>query len=247
MSRSNPQVKNPAVRFVQWGGSEGKLSYYDKDQEENIEVPFPFTFLVLDELNTVKGWNDTEKSSYWANEVRNISKDTLIVRAKSGVAGTGIWKQDLEHLKSRGAKYTKSIYIAFKDETGELAIGNFSVSGAALTAWIEFEKRYDVYKVAVTVTGRGEPKKKGATTYYEPQFDGKEVSADTQNAANALDRQLQAYLETYLSRRPEGNDALKADDYEEEGTTVNVEVEVQETAAPNEPEEKKIDLSDVPF
>lgn len=245
MSRSRPTVKNPSTRFIQWGGAKGELNYWDKENEQQVLVPFPFTFLVLDELNTVTGYSDADKKGFYSNEVRNITKDILNVKVGTTVKGSGTWKQ-LEGLKGQGAKYAKSIYIAYKDETGELVIGNLRVSGAALTAWIEFNKKWNVEKCAVTITGRGDELKKGATVYYAPQFEGKAASDATNAAATDLDDQLQAYLDTYLNQRTEVEAEIVEDDFEEEEAAPAPAAQVKREAAPVE-DDAPLDLSDVPF
>ena len=63
MSRSNPTANNPnpSARWFEWKGSTGKLVWYDKEQKVNNEVPNGFTFLVLDQLSTVTGYNSKVK------------------------------------------------------------------------------------------------------------------------------------------------------------------------------------------
>lgn len=262
MSRSNPIAKNPATRFFQWGGGEGKVNYYDKEKEEQITVPFPFTFLVLDELNGVTGFSEKDRSGIWSNDVRDMRKEELIVRSKGGVLAKGLYANIKDAIKAQGGKYTKQIYIAYKDESGELVIGHFKASGAALTAWIELTKQLDVYKAAVVITG-AKKAKKGATTYYVPKFEGQNVGKSTEEAANALDRELQTFLNTYLSKRADADEefyAGKSDEVAAEEEAAENETRADkaaEEAAEIEPDEEddddeeppkgKIKLSDVPF
>lgn len=249
MSRLNPRGSaNPAKMFAQWGGDEGILSYYDKEAKENVELKLPFTFLVVDELNTVKGWSDADHSGYWSNEVYDITTDELRVRTKRGLVGKGTWAK----LKGEliGAAYCKSIYIAYKDETGELVLGNLQLKGAALTAWIEFNKQYDVYKGAVQLVGPGEEKKKGKTVYYEPVFKGQDVSADTEAAALEINRGLDEYLKTYFKRKDDVEAEIVAEDFDEaddEEEAPAPKTRRAATAPAEEVEEKPIDLAEVPF
>lgn len=255
MSRSNPIAKNPATRFFQWGGGEGKINYYDKEKEEQITVPFPFTFLVLDELNGVTGFSEKDRSGIWSNDVRDMRKEELIVRSKSGILARGLYANIKAEIVSKGGKYTKQIYIAYKDESGELVIGHFKASGAALTAWIELTKKLDVYKAAVVISG-AKKAKKGATTYYVPVFEGQNVGKSTEEAANALDRELQTFLNTYLAKRVEADDEFYAgpastetaeeEEIAEEVVTDDVEEEAIDDDNDDEPT-GKIKLSDVPF
>lgn len=263
MSRSQPSIKNPATRFFKWKGSEGKVVWYDKEAEQEKEMPFtadePFTFLVLDELNTVTGFNDKEKSSFWSNEVRG-AKDSLTVRTASGVKYVGPYKKNDVVQVPTGAKYAKSVYIAFKDESGELVIGNFKLSGAALTAWIELQKKYDVYQCAIDLEGSTEATK-GTTTYFVPVFGARNASEQTNQAASVLDKELQSYLRTYLSREPEEESIDEDDDEATDGPADGPAAETapepvsEPKTAPAAPAkatdvnegDKTIKLKDVPF
>ena len=143
MSRSSPTLTNPAKRFFEWSGGKGELSYYDKEKQERFTLPLPFDFLVLDELATITGWSDQDESRYWSNEVRSVAKEELNVRTVKGTKEVGLYK-DLTQVRSKGAKYAQSVYIAYRDSNGgidQLVIGNIKMSGVALTAWIEFKKR----------------------------------------------------------------------------------------------------------
>ena len=95
MSRSNPQehLSNPAVRWFEWNGEKGVIRFYDKDAKTNVDVPLPFTFLLLDQLATVRGWHDASASGIYANEVRDTTKDTLVVKSfKGGTIAEGLYK-----------------------------------------------------------------------------------------------------------------------------------------------------------
>jgi len=275
MSRSRPTAKNPATRFLQWkGGAEkiaetvngkkteryegGKLTYYDKENGIDIEVGLPFSFLVLDTLHTITGFNESEKSGFWSNEVRNLKNEILVVRTKSGIKAKGTYDQIKDQIKSIGAKYTQSVYIAFKDDTNELIIGHIKIAGSALSAWIEFQKKFNVDKCAVFITDEPKLEKKGSNYYFSPVFEGQNVSDATNAEADKLDEQLQVYLDTYLAQRPAEDDgyATSADELEEiedepvadDASDAPAE-EPAEAEAPKaaEPEQGKINLSDVPF
>jgi hypothetical protein len=200
MSRSNPQPTNPAKRFFKWSGSKGTLGYYDKEQQKEVEVKLPFTFLVLDELATISGFCEQDTSNYWSNEVRNVSREQLTVKTSHGTKQSGLYK-DLTDVRSKGAKYAKSIYIAYKEQ-GVFVIGNLKASGAALTAWIEFGNKHVVSMGKVTLTG-SEEAKKGATTYYIPTFSWDHADTDEDEIAKELDKELQMYLSQYLAEPAE--------------------------------------------
>lgn len=266
MSLSNPQIKNPATRFMQWRGGEeggGKVTWYDKEAQQENDVKLPFSFIVLDELNTITGFSEPDHSGFWSNEVRNLQNDELVVRTKAGIKAKGVYANISDKIKAGGAKYAKSVYVAFKDETGELVIGNIKIFGAALTAWIEFTGKYDVSDCAVFITDTPKKAKKGKNTYFVPVFDGQQLQPATKQEAVKLDEQLQAYLNTYLARKPDltDNGATAVDDEPEDDVEIEdmdataadkEEPAAEEAAAPapakaDDGEKEKINLKDVPF
>jgi len=228
MSRSNPGLTNPAKHFFKWSGSKGKLVYYDKENKQEVEVKLPFTFMVLDQLATITGFCESDASQYWSNEVRSVAKEEFTVRTSNGTKQSGLYK-DLADVRSKGAKYAKSVYIAYK-EGGEYHIGNLKASGAALTAWIELSNNHVVTNGKITLTG-AEEAKKGATTYFTPTFEWQNAEKDEDEAAIALDKELQVYLSQYLS-------AAKFDRNQEE---VVEDVVIEEIG------DELINLDDIPF
>lgn len=278
MSRSRPTAKNPATRFMQWkGGAEkisetvdgkkseryegGKLTWYDKEAQTDVEVQLPFSFLVLDTLHTVTGYSESNRSGFWSNEVRNLKNETLVVKTKQGsgvrTVAKGTYDQIKDEIKSQGGKYTQSVYIAYKGEGGDLVIGHIKISGAALTAWIEFQKKFDINKCAVFITDEPKLEKKGSNYYFSPVFDGQNVSDATEAEAQKLDDELQRYLDTYLSRKPDEDDvyATSVDELEEDeddAETTSDEpaeepAEAKAAPAPKKQDDDKINLADVPF
>lgn len=199
MSRSNPQLTNPATRFFEWKGQEGHLEFYDKEQEKRINVPLPFTFLSLDELSTIVGYSKRDESGYWSNEVRNVTKDMFVVRTKHGIAQQGLYN-DLATVRSKGAKYAKSIYIAYKTREG-WEIGNIKAHGSALSAWIEFSKTCRPQNGKVTIA-RGEAQDAPTGQFYPPVYTYESSSREEDAVAMELDRELQTYLESYLKQPP---------------------------------------------
>lgn len=196
MSRSQPTQTNPAYKFFSWSGGRGQLEYYDKEKQERFTMELPFHFLVLDQLATVTGFSDEDQSSYWSNEVRSVAKEELTVKTSKGTKQTGLYK-DLADVRAKGAKYAKSIYIAYY-EGDEMVIGNIKASGAALTAWIELSNRFHVENGKVVLTG-SEEAKKGTTIYFTPTFEWENSDPDDDQKAIKLDKELQIYISQYLA------------------------------------------------
>jgi hypothetical protein len=203
MSRSNnTEIVHPAKRFYEWVGSKGCLRYFDKskgEKGENVEVPLPFTFLILDTLHTIRGYSDADKSGYWSNEVRDIKTNPFTVRSKKGVVATGLYS-NLAPILNKGAAYAQSVYVAIKGTDGKLEICNVKFEGSSIGPWIELRKGKDLYKYAVSIASAA-PMKKGKTDYFAPVFKlNPTISPETESAAQNLDKELQEYLKAYFIR-----------------------------------------------
>lgn len=205
MSRSNPSengTPNPAARWFQWSGEKGAIQFYDKEQEKTIEVGSDFTFMLLDQLGSVRGWHDASDSGIYSNEVKDTRQDVLVVKSfKGGPIAEGLYKTIKDRVNTEGGRFVASCYIAFKSDTGKLAIGNIGFKGAALRAWMDFsgDHRSELYKKAIRINGYDEGKK-GRVTFRVPKFSIVDVSSETDAAATALDRELQEFLKAYLRK-----------------------------------------------
>lgn len=225
MSRSNPNEHqtNPATRFMEWNGEQGNVRYYDKALKKNVDVPIPFTFLLLDELACVRGWNDASSSGIYSNEVRDTRTDLMVVKSfKGGTIAEGLYKDIKDRVNAAGGQFNANCYIGFKDGAA-LAIASLKFKGAALGAWMEFRKanRSDLYKKAIHINGFAEGKK-GKVIFRVPTFELKATLEETDRQAVELDRQLQQFLDGYLSRRTEDKaephtDVVPADDFDQRG------------------------------
>ena len=193
---AQPQ-SNPATKFLDWKSNDKCFEYYDKEKQEKVSVALPFKFLVLDELHTIKGWNDASSSGIFSNEVKFISKEVMTVKPfKGNEIAKGLYKDIKEKIVAAGGHYVKSIYIMLED--GSLA--NLQLKGSAVQKWGEFTQRTrnrlpDEW-VQVTKAIEG---KKGAVKFFIPDFsfersisDAEAVQAD--EAFNILETYLKAYL-----------------------------------------------------
>jgi hypothetical protein len=204
MSRSNPQENgspNPAVRWFEWNGEKGLVRYYDKDAKLNVEVGADFTFMLLDQVGCVNGWEDASDSGIYSNEVKDTRQDVLVVKSfKGGTLAEGLYKDIKDRVNAAGGQFVGNLYIAFKN--GEkLSIGSLKFKGAALFAWSEFSKanRGDLYAKAIHIDGFTEGKK-GRITYRVPVLKVASLSPETDAAATDLDKLLQTFFESYFNR-----------------------------------------------
>lgn len=203
MSRSNPtdNLVNPAVRWFEWTGEHGQIRYYDKDAKQNIDVPLPFSFILLDQLGSVRGWHESSQSGIYSNEVRDTRQDALVVKAfKYGTIAEGLYREIKDRTNAAGGRFNTNLYIAFKHGDA-FDIGALRLKGAAMSAWIDFAKdhRQAIWKDAVTVTGFTEGKK-GRVTFRVPIFGLKPLSDTSNQAAIGLDTHLQIFLKAYLAK-----------------------------------------------
>lgn len=228
MSLLDDRPQNPAKHFLKV--KSGKVSYYDKESQENVEVPVPFEFIVLDQLATVKGWSDADESGYWANEVKSVGKDTLNVRTKVGLKGSGIWRDIKGDPNLAGAKYHAAIYVAAKGREG-LEIQYLSLTGAALNAWIDFTKKTNL-KTNKVVLSDWSDAKKGSVSYKVPVFTAVAIEDGELEEAKERARELKVYHDEYFSYNPDAHNESEAH---------------QKDVVIEDIDDEPINLDDIPF
>lgn len=241
MSRStNQSITNPARFFMEWSSTDKAFRYWKKGEEkgqgENIIVPMPIRFLVLDTLNTIRGYIKSQESSCYANEVRDIKKDEFVVKTKKGVIAKGLYDDIITDGNLTGMKFCKSVYCMMR-ENDDFFIANFQLTGTALGQWIDFCKTTKILQDAVEIASTEEGKN-GAVTYTKPVFTKIPVSKETDEAAKKLDIELQQYLSAYFKARKEivDDEVVEQKIQEEEKQEVITRSEQPEKFTPN-PEE----------
>lgn len=192
---------NPATKWIEWQAKEGRgfFTYFDKESNEedkNVRLD-SLTFLVLDRVGTVTGFNESSNSGIYSNQVRNTTSETLSVKAfnlQEPIA-EGLWKEIKDKVTVKGGKFTANIYAAIKTEGGALEMVCVQFKGFALHAWTEFEKKsgQNINTMAVKWAGKKQGKK-GAIVYEIPEFSLVKVSDDTNAEADKLYEELKVYL-----------------------------------------------------
>lgn len=205
MSNSNrrsafatPQ-SNPATKFIEWKSNDKCFSYYDKEAQKNVEIPLPFKFLVLDELHTIKGWNDASSSNIYSNEVKFISKEVMTVKPfKGNEIAKGYYKDIKDKVVAAGGHYTKSIYVMLED--GSLA--NIWLKGSGVQKWGDFtQKTRNRLADEWVIVSKAEDGKKGAVKFSTPSFSfANSISDEEANMADEAFNILESYLKTYLAK-----------------------------------------------
>ncbi len=210
MSRSNPNemIPHPCERWYEWNGAKGNLRYYDRENKVQIEVDIPFGFILLDQVAAIRGWSDKFESGIYSNEVKDTRSEPLTVKYfKGGEFAKGLYAEIKDTVLAAGGHFVLNCYVAFGDTgnrdigVGSLRLGSIQFKGAALSAWMEFEKknRKDAWKKRIRITGYKEGKK-GSITFRTPEFEIEEISKEDDEEATLLDRGLQTYLKSYFKR-----------------------------------------------
>ena len=209
---ATPQ-SNPATKFIEWKSNDKCFNYYDKEAQKNVEIPLPFKFLVLDELHTIKGWNDASSSNIYSNEVKFISKEVMTVKPfKGNEIAKGYYKDIKDKVVAAGGHYTKSIYVMLED--GSLA--NISLKGSGVQKWGDFTQktRNRLADEWVTVA-KAEDGKKGAVKFSTPSFSfANSISDEEANMADEAFNILESYLKTYLAKAEPTIVEEEEDDFE---------------------------------
>ncbi len=205
MSRSNPsqEIVHPCTRWHEWAGAkdQGHVRYYDRDKKENVHLKPDFTFILLDEMKTVKGWND-KYGGIGANEVRDTTAEPMCVKfyKSPNPIATGIYADIRETVIAAGGHFQLNLYIAYR-VGAKLEIGSLQFKGGALAQWSAFKKKHrmEVYTQAVRIKG-STLGKKGNVEFTLPKFELCEITPESDEQAKALDVILQEYLKAYLAK-----------------------------------------------
>lgn len=193
MSLSKPALKNPVTKFIEFKGDEGVFQYWNKEKKLNVQLAKPFSFIVLDELNTIKGFNKASGAGIYSNEVHNLKTQKLHVRTfKGNLSIEGFYSEIKDKITSKavGGKFCKSIYAALI--TGEsLELVNFQLTGAAFKSWVD--KEIDINNSAVVFNSTTDGKN-GNIEFKVPNFTSEAISPELLQKAVAMDEALQVFL-----------------------------------------------------
>ena len=213
MSRSNPTetTVHPCTRWFTWDGDQGVVVWYDKVKKEQVEHPPKLTFVVLDRLCVINGFDKRNQCGIVSNEVRDTRTEKMVVRSfKGGLVAEGFYQDIKDKIKVAGASFAFSLYACYRPEPkGPVQLCNFRMSGCSRSAWMDFEKEHTlkaIYERAVRLDGFKEGKS-GKIVFRAPVFKIAELSPAGNDEATKLDKEiLQPYMESYF-KRPTGTRA----------------------------------------
>jgi len=205
IDRPETKSKNPAKKFLSWKSEEKCFGYYDKDKKENILIPLPFKFVILEHYHTVKGWNDASESGIYSNEVFQIGNEELQVKSfKGGKIAEGLYKDNKPAIVAAGGHYARSIYAV----TNDLEIINISLKGSGVSSYSDFindigDGNFDKNWIEVT---EAKELKKGKVNYSIPVFKKSTAIKDRSKLMPFAD-ELQSYMIDYTA---EGSEVVRA-------------------------------------
>lgn len=192
------RLENPCKKFLKF--SSKKVSYYDKEKKENVEVKTPFEFTALIQLSAMSGFDEANQCGIYSNEVEKLGEQLMkVVSFKGGDIACGLYGDIKDKAKGKGARYTASVYGLLD---GELV--NLQLRGASLQGWIE-KTPGTKFKVGAYTEG-----KKGAIKYDIPTFEPVSFKDEEEKKAarDALDDLMKNYLHKYWAQKQEENETF---------------------------------------
>lgn len=187
MSRTKRKGGNasPIKKYIQFSGSTGEFSYYDKENKERVEVD-TVEIIVLDVRASITGFDSSTKAQITSNMVAETGTEILKVSSwkdgKSNDIAEGLYKDIKDKVKVAGGKFTTNV-ICLCDVTGEgREICNIQFQGSSLNGWINFIdtlERGGEYDNVITIS-------KGALS----KLDGKVFAPVTAKEEKDLDDKL---------------------------------------------------------
>ena len=203
MSLSNPTLKNPCKKFIAWKSDSASFVYYDKESEQNTTMPLPIRFVVLDQLNTIKGFCKADESGFVSNEVHRIDQVMNVRSFKGNFKAVGKYQDIKDEVKAAGGKFCKSVYVMLKNTDGTFELANFQFYGASLEPWIEFTKKNDITTIGVEIKDEYLEQKNGGIKFRQPVFGRLKINKEIILSAVAMDKELQNYLKQYEAQKQE--------------------------------------------
>jgi hypothetical protein len=149
----------------------------------------------------VRGWHDASNSGIYSNEVKDTRADVLLVKAfKGGTLAEGALQGDQGSRQPRSAGSSSPTATSRSSTMARWhRVAAVEGRGAQRVDGLLKSHRADLYKKAIRINGFTEGKK-GRVTFRVPVLKTADISADTDAAATALDRELQEFLKGYLAK-----------------------------------------------
>lgn len=215
MSRSNnQQIDNPITKKFTWNSEEGKLLLFDKDLEDGkgatLEVNLPFSFVVLDEVHAIRGWNDDLKASIYSNICKRDEKGFYIVDLYKvehpDFPIKGFWEDIRKQVAGWGGQWCKRIFaIVNNPDSKEPEIVEIELKGLVVAEYMnKIKKPFEgIIEISTVQEKAGKNKKKA---YKIPLFTQKEATPQLDEAAKNIDETiLQPYIQSLMDFQTKKN------------------------------------------
>jgi len=185
-------VHNPAKLYLRWkGGAEkvrengeekiegGKLLYWDKEKQEEVEVPLPLVFCPLEITYGYAGFIP-DKGRIWSNEILDFKTQNIRVNITGDDTDTiceGVYDEIKDKAYASGARLQTYVYAYCKQLGG---IVRLNLGGSARSAWKEFTKKVklsSVYEHPISIQA-DEPQESQLGPYVPPKYELGQAYAD---------------------------------------------------------------------
>ncbi len=198
-------LKNPVQMFIEWN-NKGYFSYYNKETKQEVSLS-KMRFVVLDQLNTIKGFHKATQTGIFANEVHNLSKEDFKVQTykKLLVAG-GKYNDIKDTIKAVGGKFCKAVYVLlFNEEGTDFNFVSLQLTGASLNVWFDtLDNLTNLYETGFIWDGSFSNETNGGISYTKPIFKTfKEIPESIDAEAQEKDTLLQNYFKQYKDVKEE--------------------------------------------
>lgn len=256
-------TQNPAQIYYKWSGGAKEIELPDGskakkprgdfqywDGEANQLVALPFTFCVLEQTRSITGFSPTpgQNVRFYSNEV--VDYDGVFKVFRKDDSGTeqiaeGTYNEIKKKLP-QGAKLQINLY--FYNPTND-QIERFNMSGAALSAFIDFSKKNKGLYEHPVIMEAGEVKTVGTVDFIPPKFKyGPKYDDEMLKKLSEFDKQIIDYMN---DKRDNGDTATSVGSIDQTPAQYQGE-ENQETGGAGEvveadADEEALDLSEIPF
>lgn len=248
-TRSVSNYEKTADKTYKWRSSEQNFVSWDSEAQEQIFMDKDVKLIPLTATSCVTGSREQDHgkanqrwNSIYSNEFTDFKNDYVKVREFDRLDNTktvlceGVYSPTIKEFiaDKTWAKFTTNVYCLLNGEVVKLQL-----SGASITAWIEFTNKCKSSKVNlydhkyITVKGYAE-RKNGAVNYTAPIFDYGDITDEEDEHATEVARELETKIEH--------NKSLTAQE-----DTTDVTEAAATMAAPEANNDGTIDLSEIPF
>lgn len=206
--RGKKQAESPVDLYIEYSGSEGKFTYWNKDNKKNVEFSITNAILLTDERFGVSGYCEQHNNGIFSNEATNNDDElTVKVFQKGGKPiqiAQGTWKDIKGTCKTYGGKFTKCAYFTQEGKLIHAKLAGCAFGGAehyerkeegSKGGWINFNTKGFMSRYFAMVGTQEGQKNAKQSPFYAPVFSfTDEISKEDAAAAEAHYELLQEFF-----------------------------------------------------